>query len=214
MGTIRRIRLGIGLDRTHMPSFIPGAKLIQGKLLANIGLFTGLPVSPATLGTYIVDVESAHLATKTGKGLIPIREQKIEVLWGGLEADCTFIQGLCRQNPEQGPALAAASGFKLVSPGDHIKGPISIAIEEGRGIAHLKANVAMFPPPSGKKSPAVTWLWRHTLDGKTIISDEPTPTGHTTIAGLPLGQEVNFGVAVKDSTATGQFCAWVPFFIH
>jgi hypothetical protein len=26
--------------------------------------------------------------------------------------------------------------------------------------------------------------------------------------------EVSFSAAVKDSTATGSFCAWVPFFVH
>jgi hypothetical protein len=57
---------------------------------------------------------------------------------------------------------------------------------------------------------AVTYLWRHSVDGlKTIVSDDPTPTAHTTISGLPLGGDVGFGVAVKDSTGVSPWSQWI-----
>ena len=215
MSTIHLIRLAIGLDRENMTSFIPGAKVIQGKLALNIAQFSGLPVSPSTLLNQITDVENAHLATKTSRGAIPVRRAKVEILWVSLSADCNFCEGICRQNPEQGPTLAAASGFRLISPGSHPKDLIKVTLELGKGIAHLQANVVQLPAPSGKKSIARTYLWRHTLDGgKTIVNDDPTPIGRTIITGLPLGVEVDFGVAVKDSTGVTPWSIWIPAFIH
>ena len=198
-----------------MPSFIPGSKVIQKKLADNIGQFPALPVSPATLATQISDVETVHLETKTNKGLIQARTAKVDALWISFEADCTYVEGLCQQSPEQGLALAAASGFHVMAVGEHKKEIITITLEIGKGIAHLEANTTMLPAPSGKKAVARTYLWRHSIDGgKTIVVDEGTPTARTVISGLPLQVEASFGVAVKDSTGTGPWSQWITAFVH
>jgi hypothetical protein len=193
-----------------MPSLIPGAKTIQGKLAAALASFTALPVSPAILLSQISDVETVNLQTRTNRGLIPLRTTKVDILWNSLDLDCKYCETVCQQNPEQGLALASSSGFHVVQVGDHVKEVITIKIDLGKGVAHLAANVKMLPPPSGKPSAAVTYLWRHSIDGlKTIVNDDPTPTGHTTISGLPLGVDVDFGVAVKDSTGVSPWSQWI-----
>jgi hypothetical protein len=215
MGTSHRIRLTVGLNREHMPTFIPGSKVLQGKLATSVASFPALPVSPAILLQQVTDVETVHLQTKTNRGLIPLRTTKVDILWNSLEEDCTYCQTVCQQSPEQGLALASASGFHLVTVGDHVKDIIDIKVDLGTGVAHLAANVKMLPPPSGRPSVAVTYLWRHSVDGlKTIIGDDSTPTGHTTITGLPLGVDVSFGVAVKDSTGVSPWSQWIAAFIH
>jgi len=198
-----------------MPSLFPGSKTIQGKLAQAVASFPALPVSPATLLQQIADAETIHLQTKTNRGLIPLRTSKISTLWNSLENDCTYCETVCQQNPEQGLALAAASGFHVVLVGDHVKDLIVVKVDPGTGVAHLEANVKMFPPPSGKPSVAVTWLWRHSIDGlKTIVNDDSTPTSRTTISGLPLNTTVAFGAAVKDSTGVGPWSQWITALVH
>src|ERR1700761_6721004 len=111
MGTSHRIRLMIGLDREHMPSFIPGTKTLAGKLGTSVSSFPALPVSPPILLQQVADVETVHLQTKTTRGLIPLRTAKVDIAWNSLRADCTYCESICQQNPEQGLALASSSGF-------------------------------------------------------------------------------------------------------
>jgi hypothetical protein len=215
MGTPHLIRLSVGLNRKCMPTFIPGAKTIQGKLDAAQASFPALPVSPAALAQQITDLEDVDLQTKTNRGLIPLRTSKVVVVWNSLHQDCTYSETVCQENPEQGLALASASGFHVVRVGLHVREVIEVESDPGTGVAHLLANRQMLPPPSGRPSMTLTFLWRHSVDGlETIVEDASTPTGRTTISGLPLGVVVNFGVAVKDSTGVGPWSQWIAVFIH
>jgi hypothetical protein len=209
------IRLTVGLNREHMPSFIPETKTLLGKLGASAASFPALPVSTATLAQQLNDVETVHLQTKTTRGLISLRTSKVDIVWNGLQADCKYCESICQQNPEQGLALASSSGFHVINVGAHVRDIITVKIDLGTGIAHFAANTKLLPPPSGKLSAAVTYLWRHSPDGlKTIINDDPTPTAHTTLSGLPLGSVINVGVTVKDSTGVSPWSQWIAFYIH
>jgi len=213
--SLHLIRLTVGLNRRNIPLFFPGAKTIQKKLEAAVGSFPALPVAPPLLLQQINDAEVVDQQTKTNRGLIPLRTSKISTVWGSLEQDCTYCETICQQNPEQGLALASASGFHHVIVGAHVRGIITVKFDLGTGVAHLAANKTLLPPPSGKPSAAVTYLWRHSVDGlKTIVDDESTPTAHTTLSGLPLGVVINVGVAVKDSKATSPWSQWIAFYIH
>src|SRR5271163_1604092 len=108
MATSHRIRLSIGLNQQKMPSFIPSSKVLRGKLASAEASFSALPISPAVLLTQIGNVETAHLATKTTKGLVPARTVQIYILWGSLESNCTYCEGICNAaaTPAQGLALA------------------------------------------------------------------------------------------------------------
>ena len=119
MATAHRIRLTIGLEKEKMPSFIPGSKVVQGKLASAVGSFPALPIAPGALLTQIGNVETAHLATKTARGLIPARTVQVDILWGNFQSDCTYCEGICNAaaTPAQGLALAAASGFHIVEVG-------------------------------------------------------------------------------------------------
>jgi hypothetical protein len=216
VGTAHRIRLTVGLDWEKLPAFFPGAKTLQGKLNASVGSFPALPVAPSVLLTQIDNAEAAHLATKTSKGLIAARTVQVNILWTSLESDCTYCQGVCNSTStrEQGLALAQASGFHLVAVGDIVKDVIEIKVDVGTGVAHLKAAAGQLQGPSKKKSKARTYLWRHILNGTTVVNDDPSPVASTTISGLPLGATVGFQVAVKDSTGVGEWSLIVPASIH
>jgi hypothetical protein len=220
MGTARRIRLTVGLDREKMATFIPDAKVLQGKLFSAVASFPALPVSPAVLLTQIGNVETAHLSTKTAKGLVPARTVQVDILWGSFQSDCTYCEGICNAavTPAQGLALAQASGFHIVAVGDIVKAIIDVTVEVGTGTVHLKANASQLHGLSTKPSVAKTYLWRHILTGAggttTIVNDDPTPIASTTITGLPLGQTVGFQVAAKDSAGVGPWSVVVPASIH
>ena len=215
MTTAHRIRLDIHLRKNRVPAFFSGCHVIQTKQAASTTLLPALPVSPSTLLGQITAAEAIHLQTKTTKGLIGTRTTAINVVWTSLESNLGYCQGLCDNNPSQALTLADASGYHVTQIGSAARPLIGITLAIGQGIAHLKANVAQFPAPSGKPSVRVTWLWRHSVDGgKTIVNDDPTPTSKTTIAGLPLGVEVNVSAAVKDTTGTGPWSMWIPVFVH
>ncbi len=216
MATAHRIRLTVGLDKDKMPSFIPGSKVVQGKLAGAAASYPALPISPAVLLTQIGNVETAHLATKTARALIPARTVQVDVLWGSFLADCAYCEGVCNAaaTPAQGLALAEASGFHVVQVGAIVKEIIEITVEVGTGTVHLKANASQLHGLSNKPSAAKTYLWRHILGGTTIVNDDPTPIGSTTISGLPLGQTVGFQVAAKDSAGAGAWSVVVPASIH
>jgi hypothetical protein len=215
MATAHRIRLTIGLDKDKMPSFIPDSKVVQGKLAGAAASYPGLPISPAALLVQIGNVETAHLATKTARGLIPARTAQVDILWGSFESDCTYCEGICNAaaTPAQGLALAEASGFHVVEVGGIVKAIIEITVEVGAGTVHLKANASQLHGLSNKRSAAKTYLWRHILGG-TTVADDPTPIASTTITGLPLGQTVGFQVAAKDSAGAGTWSVVITAFIH
>ena len=147
--------------------------------------------------------------------LIGTRTTAINLIWTSLGSNLSYCQGLCDNNPSQALVLADASGYHVSQVGTPVRPLIGITLDIGLGTAHLKANAAQFPAPSGKPSAALTWLWRHSIDGgKTIVVDDPTPTGTTTITGLPLGVQVNVSAAVKDRTGTGPWSMWIPVFVH
>ena len=166
--------------------------------------------------TQVGNVETAHLATKTARGLIPARTVQVDILWGSFLADCTYCQGVCNAaaTPAQGLALAEASGFHVVAVGGIVKAIIAITVDVGTGTAHLKANASQLHGLSDKPSAAKTYLWRHMLNGTTIVNDDPTPIASTTITGLPLGQTVGFQVAAKDSAGAGAWSVVIPASIH
>ena len=215
MALAHRVRLDIHLQKAKVPPFFSGARIIQQKQAASTTLLPALPVSPTALLGLITDAESVHLQTKTIRGLIGTRTTKIDLVWTSLESNLSYCQGLCDNNPSQALVLADASGYHVTQVGTPVRDLIAITLEIGHGTVHLKANVAQLPAPSGKTSVARTWLWRHTIDGgKTIIDDDPTPTSRATITGLPLGVDVGFGVAAKDSTGTGPWSIWIPVHVH
>ena len=220
MATAHRIRLSVGLDKRKMPSFIPGSKVIEGKLAGAVASFPALPISPAALLTQIGNVETAHLATKTARGLISARTAQVDILWGSFLADCTYCEGICNAapTPAQGLALAEASGFHVVEVGAIVKAIIEITVEVGTGTVHLKANASQLHGVSNKPSAAKTYLWRHILTGTTgtttMVNDDPTPIAATSITGLPLGQTVGFQVAAKDSAGVGPWSVVIPASIH
>jgi hypothetical protein len=198
-----------------MPTFIPGAKTIQGKLAAAAASFPALPVSPAALLQQVADVETVDLQTKTNRGLIPLRTSKVVIVWNSLHEDCAYCETVCQQNPEQGLALASASGFHVVRVGEHVREVIEVKFDPGTGVAHLLAYRTMLAPPSGRPRMTLTFLWRHSVDGlETIVNDDSTPTGRTTISGLPLGAVVHFGVAVKDSTGVSPWSQWIAAYLY
>ena len=166
--------------------------------------------------TQIGNVETAHLATKTAKGLISARTVQVDILWGSFLADCTYCEGVCNAaaTTAQGLALAEASGFHVVEVGGIVKAIIEITVEVGTGTVHLKANASQLHGLSVKPSAAKTYLWRHILTGTTgtttIVNDDPTPIASTTITGLPLGQTVGFQVAAKDSAGAGAWSVVIP----
>ena len=71
-----------------------------------------LSISPATLLAQIGNVETAHLATKTARGLITARTVQVDILWGSFKSNCPYCEGIAGEGDESDPWLP---GYFLAS---------------------------------------------------------------------------------------------------
>jgi hypothetical protein len=211
---LRKIRFAVGLDQRKVEPFLIGASTIQGRLATNASLFGSLPVSASVLQNQIMDAHSAHLATKTNKGLVGVRTTKIGIVWTSLVTDCAYVQLLSDQNPALAQQYAEGSGFRIWEGGARSKALLDAELTNNKGEVKLEANASLLEAPSGMKSAQRLYLWRHTLDGKTYIDDDATTVSYTLIQGLPLLTEVGFQVAVKDSKGASAWSQTVTILIH
>jgi hypothetical protein len=205
MSTIHRVRPSIGLKKDSVPKLVSGAKVIQGKFVENSSILANPPVTPAVFLTQITDVDVANQAVKTSKGAGPARKVKVDLLWATLGTLCQFVQQLCDQSPEKASSFIAASGFKETAVGARVKVVLDAQATTEPGQVALKVTSSLLQTPKNRPSAARTFLFRHTLDGKTFVTDEPSSVAHTVVGGLPSVTQVGFQVAAKDASGVS---AW------
>jgi hypothetical protein len=209
MSTVHRVRPTIGLKKADASKLVTGSKVIQGKFATNTGLLANPPITAATFLSQITDVDTANQAMKTNKDAGPARQVKINVLWGTLETLCQFTQQLCDAHPDEASAYIAASGFKAAAVGDH---PQLVLVAEPTNVPGqvlLKITSSLLETPKNKPTAKRTHLIRHTLDGKTYVTDEATSNAQTLISGLPPLVPIGFEVAAKDASGTSAWCGTV-----
>jgi len=209
MSTVHRVRSTIGLKKAAVSKLITGAKVIQTKFASNAALLAGPPITPAALLAQISDVDASNQAMKTNKAARPARQIKVDILWSTLETLCQFVQQLCDTHQDQASAYIAASGFKESAVGDH---PLEVLTAEPTNVPGqvlLKITSSLLETPKNKKGAKRTFLLRHTLDGKTYVTDEATSVARTLISGLPPLVPIGFEVAAKDASGTSAWCQTV-----
>jgi hypothetical protein len=210
MSGIRLVRPSIGLKKDNVPKLLSGAKVIQGKFVENATLLANPPVAPAVFLGQITDLDTANQAMKSIKNGGPARQVKIDALWGTLQTLCSFVRQLCEANPEQASSYIAASGFKASAVGSRTPVVLSATATNEPGQVALKVTSSLLVTPKNKPTAARTFLFRHTLDGKTFINDEPSSVANTLISGLPSLVAIGFQVAAKDSSGVSAWSVTVP----
>ncbi len=139
------------------------------------------------------------------KGAAAARDVERAKLVSMLESECSYVQTVCDESPEQAVAIASAAGFTVASAPVHDNPVLKVKNGASPGTVHLDANVAKLAGRSGKKT-CFNWQW--TADGGRTFNDAPsTPHGKTTIAKLPPLTMVGFRVSVTDVRGSAR---WSP----
>jgi hypothetical protein len=217
MSTVHRPRVILALDQNDIPELIIGSTNIQTKMTLNSATFTSPNPSMPVLGIQIAGLNSAQLlVTNTrAKGSTAARKVARNLLWSSLESECSTVQLLCDQNPENAENYAALAGMKIAAVRAYAKPILQAALTTVPGFVSVVANASQLFTPGKKKSTKKTYLWRASPDGgKTFITGDPTPVAHGLFPNLALGTVFGFQVAVKDSTGTSEWSQAVSILVH
>ncbi len=155
---IRRLRAIIDLDKEKVAELSEGAKIIQAKMTASAAIFTApVPAMPA-LASLITLFDTAHLNTKSTKAAIAARNFARDNLWSALQSECSYVQQLCDQNPEQAATYIEAAGLKIAGTPAHAKAILEAELTTTPGAVHLIANRSLLVAPGKGSRSAKTFL--------------------------------------------------------
>jgi hypothetical protein len=215
MSTAHRSRIICDIKWDDFAAVGPAVQNIYDRMSTNIAQFPNCNPPMATYLVQVQDYAAAHKAVVTthAKGAATIRIAKRDVVRTGTEMNRTYVQLLSDQSPELAGTYATESGFGIWVPGTHNR-DILVATVLGNGAVTLRAAASLLPVLGTGKSRNRTYLWRHTLDGKTYINDDSTPVANTTITGLPVNTIVGFEVAVKNSVGVAAYCQTLAVFVR
>jgi len=191
-----------------------GANLIWTKMSEDATLSAASDPALPVLRTKIDDFEAAHALTKTEKNAVPAREAQRESLWSSLGSELGAVQRLCDAAPGDAGTIAASAGMRLKARRRDTVELLTAQLTTTKGTVALRASlallIAMLPPGRGQGGKR-TILWRYTVNnGASYVDVESTPFVTREVAGLPLGVDVGFEVALRDRRGTS---AWSQTYI-
>jgi hypothetical protein len=215
MSTAHRTRIIADIKWNDFATVGPAVTNIHDKMSANSSVFVACTPTMVVYEQQVQDFAASHqtVITSHAKGASTIRLAKRDIVRASTEMERAYVQLLCDQSPEMASTYATQSGFVIWTPGTHNRDILAATLLGGGAVA-LKAAASLLEGPGKGTSRQRTYLWRHTLDGKTFINDDPTPVCHTTITGLPVNTIVGFEVAVKDAVGTSPFCQTLAIFVQ
>jgi hypothetical protein len=191
--------------KKSIPKVCTGSQHVHDCFVNNAGLL-GTPSIPlATLQTQITDLVNANQAMKSNKAAGPAREVKLDALWITIGSYQLFVDQLCAAHPDQASAYIAASGFSESKVADRNLVALVAEATNVPGQVELVIHSSLLETPKNKPSAKRTHLLRHTLDGKTYVTDDPTSGARALINNLPTLVPIVFEVAAKDASGVS---AW------
>jgi hypothetical protein len=218
MGTLKRVRIILGIPWEDFPAAVLAVKNIAAKMTQNASIFVSPSPSMAVFTQQCLDFEAAHEAVVNTKatGATAVRVAKRDIARASSESERGYVQFLSDGSPENGASYAAAAGMRIALPGTRVHAILTAALVPGvPGDVRLRASASQLVPPGPGKARKRLYLWRHTLDGgKSFVDDDPTPVASTTVSGLPLSTVVGFQVAVKDALGVSDWCQMVSILLH
>ena len=196
-----------------MPGVISRARLMHLGIAAVVAMFPSPSVSMAAFLLLLQDLEAAQTDSKAGKGLAPLRNTKLDLLWTAMESLRVYVQGLCDGvSVEAAINLINTAGLVLAKNGVRVKPILQAKLVETTGLVQLIANATALV---GKTSKKVTFAWQWSPDGGTKVWNNLPSTPHavTTIANLGPGT-YSFRVSVTVGKIVGPWSQNVSLTIH
>jgi hypothetical protein len=172
-----RLTLGMNLSERNA-DVITYARHIASRLDGN-PYFPALPVPIVTLQGHIDALEAAEVAVRRGThGTATLRDAALEVVVGDLEQEKTYVETVVSQRGEDGPAVAASSGFDRKQS----RGPRkwSFGAEQGA----VSGEVRLYAP---RENRSASYQWQRSIDGTQRIDLPDTNVTSAVVAGLSPG---------------------------
>jgi hypothetical protein len=160
---------------------------MQTAILAALAMFVSPP--PITMAAFLALIQvaaAAHAATATKtRGLVKLRDTKIDTLWTAMQTLKTWVQGLCdATDVVAAAALIEAAGLILAKTRTATKLLLSATLIPPTGIVHLAVNASMLIGRRTQKKTTFTWSWS-TDGGKNWNTGVTTGYAHADIPSLP-----------------------------
>ncbi len=191
------------------PKFIvvPGLKAdVPGLLSQTDGVTTGIETH-ATLfpnsGALVQGLKDArkaladkHVETGPLKRAAQSRSAEERALRNKVTDAARYVETTANADPENGPAIIAASTFSQKAKSTRAKGPLTLHHGPSAGSVEADAKAA-------KKGPSAFYSWRYSLDGVTWVDVAQTNVHQTLFEGLPIGKTVLVQVATTQKNIRG-----------
>jgi hypothetical protein len=208
MSIKRRVRALLDIDTKKIPEVQTRAQSMYDGLFGDkVTYATPNPALPAFL-LLIQNLGGSQQRVKTRVvGAVASRDTDRDLLVTGMESQRMYVQILADNDPTHAVALIQNAGLVVATVPVHTKALLTLRLGTQSGTITCDANVGLLVGTGAKKPTQSRFFnWGYTLDGsKTFVSAPSTPTGKTTIAGLPPLTTVGVRVSLTNADGTG---AW------
>lgn len=197
MGSMRRVRAVLGIDKNDYSGLGPKGKAVHAGLSDHPDLFTDpLPKLNVFLGKILAFEQAQQLAGTRAKGSAALRNARAAELITALETALAYVQSVADENPEKAQAIIEAAAMQVAEVTGYKKPLLQAKQDVPGGRVHVLVNVGVLTADAVGK---VLYHWQLTSDGGTTWSAmPPTPYGHMDFEGLAAGQSFGFRVAFSD----------------
>jgi hypothetical protein len=137
-----------------------------------------------------------HVETAPLRRSASSRSAEERALRNKLTDAARFVETTANNDPENGPAIIAASTFSQKGKATRTKGPLTL--HQGASAGSVKADAR-----AAKRGPGAFYSWRYTVDGVTWVEVAQTNVHRTLIEGLPVGKTVFVQVAITQKNIRG-----------
>jgi hypothetical protein len=168
----------------------------------------------SALQAQIGKVEDAEKQARArANGAAKVRDLERRRLVGMLETECGYVKTLCDASPEEASVIIQAAGLVSFAARSYVKPVLAVTRGAASGSVDLVAGVRRLMGGPSKRSKVVHWQW--TTDGGKTFNDAPsTPTGKTTLVGIPPLTMVGFRVKVTTTANAGAWSPIVSILVH
>ena len=182
--------------KNDVPGLLSQADDVAAGIETHAALFPGS--APVVQG--LKDARKAlgdkHVATAPLKRSAKSRSAEERALRNKLTDAARYVETTANGDPDNGPAIIAASTFSQKGKSARTKGPLTLLRGPSTGSVRADAKAA-------KRGSSAFYAWRYSLDGVTWVEVAQTNVHTTLLEGLTVGKTVFVQVAITQKNIRG-----------
>ncbi|MFT3776238.1 MAG: hypothetical protein QM820_63650 [Minicystis sp.] len=208
------LRPALKITHTSTASVLARAYAVNNGMTADPTRFASPNPPLPVLQAQIAKVEDADKQARSRvKGAAKVRDLERARLIRMLENECGYVRTLCDASPDEAGVIIQAAGLVSAAPRIYARPVLKVTRGAASGTVDLMVAVGLLVGARSSKKRVLQWQW--TADGgRTFTDAPPTPTGKTTILGLPTLTVVGFRTKVVTTTSPGEWSPIVSIVVH